>query len=141
LRLGALALVLTLTVSGAQAQGSLQKCVGPDGKIQYQDAPCDANAKTAAQIRRDKSAAEGSIKPATDWAREAKKLEARERDAEWQFRKEQLAYQVRMEKCQNARDDIKRERVWESSISELARRSAAVKIAQLEARVKALECP
>lgn len=45
-------------VAGAPAAQTIQKCVDADGKIAYQDAPCDSKAKSAATIQRDRSTAD-----------------------------------------------------------------------------------
>lgn len=50
-------LVLFGVVGAAHAQGTLHKCIGPDGKVGYQDMPCDASAR-AAEIRRDQTKAD-----------------------------------------------------------------------------------
>ena len=53
-----LAVVLSCVASNAHTQGTIQKCVGPDGKVHYQDSPCDGGKKAAGTIQRDPSTAD-----------------------------------------------------------------------------------
>ena len=53
-----LAVALSCVTPMANGQGTIQKCVGVDGKIHYQDAPCDAGKKAAGTIQRDPSGAD-----------------------------------------------------------------------------------
>src|SRR5437762_2140127 len=66
---------LASAVAQVHAQGSIQKCVGADGKVTYQDGACDGNARTAATIQRDARLADPlAIQRAQeerDWVREA----------------------------------------------------------------------
>jgi hypothetical protein len=40
------------------AQVAIQKCVSADGKVSYQDGPCEASKKAAGQVQRDHSRAD-----------------------------------------------------------------------------------
>lgn len=52
------AVVLAFAASTAYAQGAIRKCIGADGKVVYQDVPCESGKKTAGRVQRDRSSAD-----------------------------------------------------------------------------------
>ena len=76
----AVACVVTIGhgATSAHAQGAIQKCIGTDGKVTYQDTACAAG-RTAGQVKRDTRAAdpEALQRAAADQARADKAAETR----------------------------------------------------------------
>ena len=76
-------LLLLLLTATAHGQSAIQKCVGPDGKIVYQDTPCLQQQKAVATIKRDTTPVDRDARIRAEREKTQAKLMEIERERQW----------------------------------------------------------
>ena len=94
---------MTLCATTVHGQVAIQKCVGADGKIQYQDSPCDAKQKAAGTLQRDRTQPDPAALQRAKSDQERVTAAAAERVKK--EKAEQAAYEKRLEADAKAKAD------------------------------------